>query len=335
MNIVYLIGNGFDRNLNLKTDYQSFYNYYIAQESKCSAISNLKNEIHSDYKNWADLEEALGKYLNKISTEEDAKTIHKDLLEQLQKYIYREDSKYLPPEDSSKNIFNELFYPVKSLRPNQRRELKNGLLKTEQHRNLYIISFNYTQTIERLTGYTGEQIKAFHYNNGYAGYLREIEHIHGYCDSTKGRMALGVDNPSQICNESLSSSRSICYRFVKPTYNDLYGDEHHQKCYNWINKADFICIFGMSIGITDQTWWHAIGKKILTSNARLLYFYFEGFELDNNNGPEFQEQIDSIKDSLLPKLGIEDISNQDIRGRIYISCDKTMFKYVAAEQSTD
>ena len=29
MNIVYLFGNGFDRNLGLNTDYKSFYNYYM------------------------------------------------------------------------------------------------------------------------------------------------------------------------------------------------------------------------------------------------------------------------------------------------------------------
>ena len=62
--------------------------------------------------------------------------------------------------------------------------------------------------------------------------------------------------------------------------------------------------------------------------------YYKGFELHNNNAPEFQEQIDDIKDGLLPKLGIDDISNEDIRSRIYISCDKTMFKY-GVDEPTD
>lgn len=84
MNIVYLIGNGFDRNLDINTDYPSFYNYYITQNSSSSAITALKNEIHSDYKNWADLEEALGKYLKNV----DAKAIHKDLLEHLQEFPF-------------------------------------------------------------------------------------------------------------------------------------------------------------------------------------------------------------------------------------------------------
>lgn len=334
MNIVYLIGNGFDRNLGLNTDYPSFYKYYIKQKSNSSAITNLKNNIDSDYENWADLEEALGRYLKNIVTEADAKAIHKDLLSSLQEYIGKENSRFNPQATYKTDFFTELFSPIKSLRRNQREKLTNGVLKTGQTRELFIISFNYTNTIEKLLNYKDEPIRAFSYGSN-TSTLIEIEHIHGFCDPDKGRMALGLDNPTQICNESLTQSPHICYRFVKPTFNDINGEEHHLKCLRWINSADFICIFGMSIGISDQTWWNAIGKRLLTSNAILLHFYYQGFELRNNNAPEFQEQVDAIKDDLLPKLGIEDISDQDIRSRIYISCDKTMFKYVTAEQSID
>ena len=334
MNIVYLIGNGFDRNLGLYTDYPSFYNDYITQNSSSAVITALKNKIRSDYKNWADLEEALGIYLKNIVNEEDAKAIHKDLLEHLQEYICKENNRFNPQSTRRSDFFTELFSPIKSLRRNQREKLKNGVLRISQDRDLYIITFNYTETIEKLLNYKNEPIRAFSSGSNYST-LREIEHIHGFCNPEKGRMALGLDNPSQICNETLSKSQKICYRFVKPTFNDLNGEEHHLKCLKWINNADFICIFGMSIGISDQTWWHAIGKKLLTSNAILLYFFYEGFELRNNNAPEFQEQVDAVKDGLLPKLGIEDISNQDVRSRIYISCDKTMFKYAIAEKPAE
>lgn len=333
MNIVYLIGNGFDRNLDLNTDYQSFYNYYIAQESSSSAIANLKEAIGADYKNWADLEEALGKYFRNIGNENDVKSIHSDLLDHLQKYICKENNSFNPQSSHKNEFFTELFSPIKSLRRNQREKLTTGVLRTTQTRDLYIISFNYTETIEKLLNYKGEAQRAFSYGSNYST-LREIEHIHGFCNPDKGRMALGLDNPSQICNENLSKSKIVCHRFVKPTFNDINGEDHHLKCLQWINNADFICIFGMSIGISDQTWWNAIGKRLITSNATLLYFYYPGFELRNNNAPEFQEQVDSIKDSLLPKLGIDDISNEEVRKRIYISCDKSMFKYGIGE-STD
>ena len=101
MNIVYLIGNGFDRNLNLSTDYKSFYNYYLAQPSNSRGVEYLKQTIESNYENWSDLEEALGKYFKNISNENVAKDIHKDLLDNLQKYILEQDKKF-------NIIFNEL-----------------------------------------------------------------------------------------------------------------------------------------------------------------------------------------------------------------------------------
>lgn len=325
MDIVYLIGNGFDRNLNLHTDYKSFYKYYQTQKSNSPIINQLKLEIDSNYKNWADLEEALGRYLINVTDKDDAISIYNDLLHNLQTYICNENSRFIAPKDSTINILKDFFYPIKSLRTNQRLKLERNVLSTDQPRDLYIITFNYTETIEKLTGYKGEPIKVFTYKNVFKSYLREVEHIHGYCDPKKGKMALGLDNPTQIDNNVLASSKNVCYRFVKPTFNEICGDDHHIKCLRWINRANFICIFGMSIGITDQTWWHAIGKRLLTSSAILMYFYYEGFELNNNNIPEFQEQVDRIKDELLPKLGIDDISNEDVRKRIFVSCDKTMF----------
>lgn len=332
MNIVYLFGNGFDRNLNLNTDYKSFYKYYIAQKSESPVINQLKSEIDSNYENWADLEEALGKYLKKISSEDDAKSIHSDLLNHLQKYICGENNRFNLQESYRSDLFSELFSPIKSLRRNQQIKLTNGVLRTNQTRDLYIITFNYTETIEKLLNYKGGSATAFSYGSN-TSRLIEIEHIHGYCNPEKGRMALGLDNESQILNPSLYSSKSVCYRYLKPTYNSLFGEDHHRKCLRWINEANFIVIFGMSIGISDQTWWNAIGNRLMTSDAVLLYFYYDGFELHNNNAPEFQEQVDKIKDELLPKLGIEDISNEDVRTRIYISCCKTMFKYGALEKS--
>lgn len=334
MNIVYLIGNGFDRNLNLNTDYRSFYKYYIKQVSPSPIINQLKSEIDSNYENWADLEEALGKYLNKVSNKEDAILIHQDLLGHLQNYICGENEKLNPQKSYAIELLNELFSPIRSLRKNLQNKLSNGILRKSQTRNLYVITFNYTETLEKLLNYKGMPILAFSYGAN-DSYLLEIEHIHGFCNPEKGRMALGLDNENQIQNTALSTSKNVCYRYLKPIYNNLFGEDHHKKCLKWISEADFICIFGMSIGISDSTWWKAIGKRLKSSNANLLYFYYNGFELQNNNAPEFQEQIDSIKDNLLPKLDIEDISNEEIRDRIYISCDKTIFKYGALKKTAE
>ena len=284
MDYVYLIGNGFDRNLGLNTDYKSFYDWYVNEESKHPAIAKLKSEISSNYENWSDLEEGIGLYLESIDSVEETREIHKDLLDALQRYISMQDKGFSPQKECASDFLTDLFEPYKSLRRNLQNELKRNIFDRDDNKYLRIISFNYTETVEKLLKYTGKEISAGSIGS-HVRKLSEIEHIHGFCDPNKGRMALGLDNETQIKNSELASSYQVKARFIKPTYNSLYGEEHHKKCLRWINNASFICIFGMSMGISDESWWHAIGKRLETSEARVLFFCYGGFELRNNNGP--------------------------------------------------
>ena len=52
MNITFMIGNGFDLNLNLKTGYKDFYKYYIENTKEDIISKSIKN----NYELWADLE---------------------------------------------------------------------------------------------------------------------------------------------------------------------------------------------------------------------------------------------------------------------------------------
>ena len=42
---LYIIGNGFDRNLGLKTSYREFYNFYKRQESNDENVIKIKESI--------------------------------------------------------------------------------------------------------------------------------------------------------------------------------------------------------------------------------------------------------------------------------------------------
>ena len=74
MIIVYLIGNGFDVNLGMKTSYADFYDWYVEESvSNSDNIERLKKNIDA-YKEsnlWADLEEGIGKYVANVETIEE------------------------------------------------------------------------------------------------------------------------------------------------------------------------------------------------------------------------------------------------------------------------
>ena len=68
MNILYLIGNGFDLNLGLKTSYKDFINYYKAlkmeykKNSILKFISYIEDKKIAGDPNWSDIEIQMGLY---------------------------------------------------------------------------------------------------------------------------------------------------------------------------------------------------------------------------------------------------------------------------------
>lgn len=60
MNILFILGNGFDKAQGLNTSYQDFYDYYKKIKPASELEARVQREIQSDYKTWADMEEGLG-----------------------------------------------------------------------------------------------------------------------------------------------------------------------------------------------------------------------------------------------------------------------------------
>ena len=65
MNVTFLIGNGFDLNLGLKTKYSDFITTYCAENDKDSdLIKKFKKNIHKNPDLWASAELAFGQRTN-------------------------------------------------------------------------------------------------------------------------------------------------------------------------------------------------------------------------------------------------------------------------------
>ena len=79
MNITFLIGNGFDINLGLKTRYTDFYPYYLKKKHD----DIISKAISDNYDRWVDLELALGQLLRNIAPDQVTEFLDsKALLEQ-------------------------------------------------------------------------------------------------------------------------------------------------------------------------------------------------------------------------------------------------------------
>lgn len=216
------------------------------------------------------------------------------------------------------------FFPEGTKRRIQ--SLKNNFENT--YVDVNVILFNYTTSLERLLEWDGTSQR--HTIQNYTGSIPKdisaIEHIHGFCDE-RARLAVGIDNKAQIANPVLAENPKICRRYVKDEFNSCYELGHAQRCAEWIDNADVICIYGMSLGESDQRWWDRVAKR-LTVPPRPILFYFvhRDMELRGNNGPEYQEQVDEDRQYLMSRLGL--LGRSDTTGlstRIFVSYSPAIF----------
>lgn len=260
MNVLYIIGNGLDISLGMKTDYQSFYDFYKTVESNDPDIEQLQTSIEiGRYKTWADLEAGLGEYSKSLSSEDTLLKCLSHLKQALESFL---KDQFKNRQYTTKEQFLNDFYSPERYLDSQildRYELFVNMFspgyRTVSPR---IVTLNYTNTLENIFTSLG------------AGSM-EILHLHG---SLETGIALGVNDPSQIANESFRKSRNIIEDFVKPSFNDACLNKNNALFEKWINEADLIVLYGTSLGVTDRRWWELIGRQLLEEKKKLMVFYF-------------------------------------------------------------
>lgn len=326
MNIVYIIGNGFDINLGMKTKYVDFYEYYKDIESEKKTVQLLKNEILSNYKTWSDLELALGKYTEHINSTEDFDEIFEDIIDRLADYLEIQENNF---DFNSIDIakFNDyLAFPEKHLLKadeNQIKLFKENWLKN--HWKIDIITLNYTSMIEKIIDYeASKSIELTKHNNEYKVYLRSIQHIHGYLNE---RMIIGVNDVSQIKNAKFHNNYNILNAFIKSNTNKVSKYTVDDICKKQIEIANLICVFGSSLGETDKIWWELIGKQLVSRNCKLIIFE-RGENISKRYVHKGDRRVQEVKKIFLEKTNLTEDEKELIGQNIFIGINTEMFNLI-------
>lgn len=88
-----------------------------------------------------------------------------------------------------------------------------------------------------------------------SGEIGELVHVHGYTDKD---LIMGVNDASEIENETFSQDETVLNELVKPRQNEIIKMNYDYRATQIINRSRIICVYGMSIGETDQKWWKLI-----------------------------------------------------------------------------
>lgn len=320
MNILYINGNGFDVNLGMETRYSDFYKYYKNVESKSPFINQLKASISKNIENWSDLELALGKYTNNIDSTEEFIEVFEDIGDRLAEYLQQQENNFELSKIDRQKLYSCLCFPERSLSKADENNILAFKKNWTSHWYVNVITFNYTKTFENILGKEQYNVIIGDHTNGKI-VLKGVEHIHGYINA---RMVMGVNDITQIENNSFHGSQEILDALVKNNCNQAMKHTIDNLCKQKVISANLICIFGSSIGETDNMWWELIGNQLKRDCYLIIFSKDQEIPLRREYKKAGIER--KIKEYFLNKTKLTKEEKSKVANNIFIGINSDMFR---------
>lgn len=327
MNITFLIGNGFDIGLGLKTRYENFYGVYC--EELTTDSDNIKKfKQHLKERNndkikkiidWSDFEKAFGEFSEQFkgeNAEELYLEAYENFVEQFNGYLEKQQK--LLKWKNEKIIFDKMYNGVLDYYKVSKEAEKDfpNLYRTYGTEAIYnFITFNYTNTVDKC-------VKILSSNKDKKVKAGQVVHVHGYIEDC---MIMGVNDASQIANQELSKSKNVVMDLVKPEQNKNSQTTFDSQATALINNSDIICTYGMSIGETDKKWWKLICEW-LNQNARRKVVILKH---EDNYSPRFTYNFRKyqlpLKEKFLSFSEFDETVREKIDAQIYVGFNHDVF----------
>lgn len=309
MNITFLIGNGFDLNLGLKTRYVDFLDEYIRPVVGDSIeVANFKEDLSNDRKgknDWADAEFAMGQYSKRVASlyKHNAAEIycdlHDDFCEKLAKYLESQERR-IDLEKCNDKFQKSFLNILRGFTP-ERTTLLKSKIQNQQGGFYNLIIFNYTRIIDNFLK-KGKRIniRTHHANTriSFEDSIKEVIHVHG---TTSNSMVLGVNDITQIGEPKIFDGAPEEFRntFIKEEFNKMAEESTHKKTKEILDKSHMIYIYGMSLGTTDKLWWQRIYDLLVSRPDLEIIIYCKDAPKDNLSRRKFLTFEREQKEKLL------------------------------------
>lgn len=284
----------------------------------------MYESLDEDYELWSDFETAVGdalarRCLEKLHPKAAYRNAYNHFVNYLFNSIERENDR------ASKIAFNTehlrhfqtgaVSLMADGLSAKQSGSLHATLDRHEtEHWNIRFISFNYTTLLDRIISETKQSPSVprsiSRNNTAYNRILYPPLHIHGAVTDNHG-ILMGIDNPKQIGAAQLAEDESIRQLVIKPMQNEAREDLAQEKALDMISKSTFICVFGMSLGKSDQTWWKAIGSWLRENPENRRLIIHSVFRERDVTPASYAARIRNIREIFLERAGIQDVETHN------------------------
>ena len=355
MNITFFIGNGFDLAQGLPTRYTDFYRFLEAHGDELAKNPHLKelfdNRILHNYKHWSDLELALGQYTEeyRIEYSKSFRELKSELDRTLIWYFRLVEQEYQLPvnEEKACKFIGKIRDFYQEFEEPEQDHFRKMIMESNQW-DFRFITLNYTgyldQFLESAKALEGKKAERYRWN--FDASMRNFTiphkalHVHGTIRKDND-VILGVNGPEQIAGTNLFV-KDVAPYMVKTEINKVRRLGRTEETEALIDRSQYICLFGVSMGETDIYWWDKITKWLLNDEKRRLVIY----KCQPNEGPfsgpgftAYQQNVDDCRDQFL-KVGntnhiIKSASVESaLRERIIVVLGSGIFKFDNNQKAT-
>ena len=320
MNITFMIGNGFDLHLGMKTRFTDMYDGYIKSVSNDDVIQKFKNHLKEQggngYDRWSDFEIAMANHANSFASEDDFIKCVRDFKVYMAEYLKHEQERFEAAVQilGKDAIWSEMHRSISTFYRHNTPNVTNAInrLKEKSSNIRYsFVVFNYTELIDRLA-------------NMASGYFSEPIHIHGRLSDND--TVLGVDNIEQFIKLPFKTSKKIMRAFVKPAFNQEYDAQRVADASAFIENSNLICAYGMSFGKSDLTWMKKIREWLIADQGHHLFYF--GRQNTETNPLWAKDQLmdaeEERKSAVMDKL---DLNGDLFENQVHIPLVANIFDY--------
>ena len=324
MDITLFVGNGLDKALGLQTSYFDFYEWFKKQQHDNVFINLMKNRIRRRKDLWSDFEKGIGLFTNRFMDEGDLSNDYSpwkiDADKLLMNYLNNlntsnEVKKILNTYNGVQHCYDIIQGAVLALK------LMNPLLfsSEEEKVSFHVITLNYTDSLDQISSSLSQK------NNSTFEFDSNVLHPHGRLSS---EIILGVNDETQISNGNIKNDRNYSDIMIKSAQIQAKNPDEKEKALSLIDESTIVCLYGVSLGETDNDWWALLGNWLQKKeNNRLVVLWYISDEHEDT-----ARVRDAIHKVFLEKLRLSDEEKERLKEHIIIYFHKK--KYLFASPNT-
>ena len=299
MNITYMIGNGFDIALGLKTQYSDFMKHYCGLDKKSSPVLTRFQDLiwKKQCDLWSCAEEAFGKEdwsgFDSVNTVKTFRECLLDFQSEFEIYLKNQWKRFVLPDgdkgvEVARQLLDRMLHIDEFIGDRFAQEFRRSALQSGI--SLRFIVFNYTDILEQIWAKMSirQNDGAHAFDIVYDNKRMSVNvvrpcFVHGVFSRSK--YLFGVDNANQVKDKVVREACENSGTLIKPYMDVDSGLGYDESAKALIESSDMIVTFGLSFGMSDLIWWERLYQHVFGRERGLVICpYYDKKHVVMNSG---------------------------------------------------